>query len=68
VVYVILCPSVGHLFRWEIYLHDSCFSDEFIGCRSNTVIFLYIFLASPLLLICCYLLPPILYSVEYENQ
>jgi hypothetical protein len=39
VVSVISCPFIGHLFRWEISLHDSCFSDEFIGCRSNTVNF-----------------------------
>jgi hypothetical protein len=38
-VSIISCPSVGYLICWEIFLHDSCFSYELMGCRSNVVIF-----------------------------
>jgi hypothetical protein len=61
-VSVISCPYVGHLFRWEIFLHDSCFSDEFIGCRSNIINFFHIFLAPPCLLMSCSLFENSFYS------
>jgi hypothetical protein len=49
--------SVG---RFSLY--NSYFSDEFIGCRSNTVNFLYILLASPWLLMSYNLFENSLYS------
>jgi hypothetical protein len=40
-------------FCWEISLHDSCFSDELIACRSNVIIFFHIFLTHPWFLMSC---------------
>jgi hypothetical protein len=46
------------------FLHNSCFSDKFIGCRSNFVIFFHIFLTPPWFIMSCSLFENNLYSFD----
>jgi hypothetical protein len=49
-------------FYWEIFLHDSYFSDKLIRCRSNVVNSFHIFLVPPWLLMSCSLFEKNIYS------
>jgi hypothetical protein len=64
----VVCPSSTAKIRVLERIYSDLPNTRYIGCSIHPPWTVKIFIFSSLTLICCYLLPQILYSVEHKNQ